>query len=245
MNGFIDIHHHLIFGLDDGAGDEAMSRKMADRAAEQGIRTIFATTHAYPGVREFDRAAYEERLDALNAYCREQEYELEILSGAEIRYSQSMVRGLEQGELPTMNNTRFVLTEWSNSADSDQIYQAVREISNAGYIVIMAHIERCRNMRRELELIDEMKRSFQMRVQVDCESLLDGGLAGFRMRSFACSLIEQELVDYVATDAHDLTTRRARMEETYQYLRKKFGKNTARALTGLNQLELINPDGGR
>lgn len=239
MDKKIDIHHHLLFGMDDGAKDEQEMQRMADAAHRQGVEYIFATPHAYPGSRPFDKEKYNERLKAVNEYCRLMGYRLKILCGAEMRYSQAAVRALDSGEIPTLNNSEFVLVEWSCMVDVDQFYRAVREISNAGYIVVVAHIERYRNLRGKLSLLEEMKSMFDMRIQVDCEAFLEqGGFWLFWEKRFAHRLMKAHLVDYVASDAHDTEQRRLQMDEVYDKL-CRYGEEYARQLLYENQTEII------
>ncbi len=238
----IDIHHHLLYGLDDGARSEAVSRSMADRAERQGVRFIIATAHARSDVRPFDRATYDARLAQINAYCESMEYALRVLPGAEVLYSEAAIRSLDRGEIPTMNGTRFVLVEWSDSADSALIFRAIREMSNAGYRVIIAHIERYRALWTRLKQIEELKATFDLRIQIDCDALI--GRGHFLRRRFVHALIERGLVDYVASDAHGNAHRSIRMNEVRRYLKKTYGNRCAHRLTEGNQRELLEKSGG-
>lgn len=237
MEKKIDIHHHLIFGMDDGAADEQEMQRMADAAHEQGVEYIFATPHAYPGRHPFNKEKYNQRLAAVNEYCRLKNYGLRVLTGAEMRYFQSAVRALDEGEIPTLNNSDFVLVEWSSGVDAEAFYRAVREISNAGYIVIVAHIERCRNLRGKLRMIGEMKDVFDMRVQVDCDVFLERGR--WLDKLFVHQMMKAQLVDFVASDAHDTQERRVQLEEVLPKL-CVYGEEYARRLLYENQLEIID-----
>jgi len=237
MAAFIDIHHHLIYGVDDGPKNSRKARQMVDAAYRDGVRTIFATSHVYAGRRKFDLAAYEERLDELNAYCAEQGYDLEILPGAEVYYTDAALRMLVNGEIPTLNGTRYVLLEASTRVKGEDFVRGIRDVSNAGFIPVIAHIERYPNLWSKVKLIRQTRAGFNFRIQVDAEVFLDR--IPFFERRFINALIKHDLIDYVASDAHDTSERRVCMREVYNVLCEKYGKKYARSLTAANQEELF------
>lgn len=237
MATFIDMHHHLAYGLDDGPKNFKRSCKMIDAAYRDGIRTIIATPHVYPGRKRFDRAAYMQRLDQLNAYCAQHSYDLKILPGAEVYYTDATIRLLTEGRVPTMNGTEFILLESSTRRKINEFERAIRDISNAGYIPIVAHIERYPNLWFKLKEIKKISETFDMRIQVDAEAFLDK--MPFFGRRFLNGLVKRDMIDYVASDAHDVSERRTRMTQVYKLLSSKYGKKYARRLTGGNQRELL------
>jgi len=240
MAAFIDIHHHIVYGLDDGPKDLRKACQMIDAAHRDGIKTIFATPHVYPGRKRFDHASYRLRLDELNTYCAERNYDLEILPGAEIYYTDAALRLLTEGEIPTLNNTSFVLLEASTRLKSEDFVRAIRDISNAGFTPVIAHIERYPNLWHKIKVIRQVRSGFDFRIQVDAEVFLDR-LPFFEKR-FVKALIKYDLIDYVASDAHDTTGRRVNMHRAYRVLCEEYGKKYARSLTGGNQEELLVRD---
>ncbi len=240
MAAFIDIHHHAVYGLDDGPRDLRKAQQMVDAAYRDGVRIIFATPHMYPGRKKFDHANYRLRLNELNAYCAERNYDLKILPGAEVYYTDAALRLLQEGEIPTLNNTRFVLLEASTRLKSEDFIHAIREISNAGFTPVIAHIERYPNLWHKIKVIRQARSDFDFRIQVDAEVFLDK-LPFFEKR-FVKALIKYDLIDYVASDAHDTAERRVNMHRVYRVLCEDYGKKYARSLTGGNQEELLMQD---
>ena len=237
MAAFIDIHHHLVYGLDDGPKNSVKARKMVDAAYRDGVRTIIATPHVYPGRKKFDSKNYEKRLQELNEYCAVCNYDLEILPGAEIYYTDAALRLLVNGEIPTLNGTRFALFEASTRLKSEDFVRAIRDISNAGFIPVIAHIERYPNLWFKTKLIRQMRSGFNFRIQVDAEVFIDR--IPFFEKRFLKALIKYDLIDYVASDAHDTSGRRVCMNRAYKVLCAKYGKKYARRLTRINQEELL------
>ena len=136
-----------------------------------------------------------------------------------------------------MNGTQFVLLESSTRRKIHEFERAVRDVSNAGYIPIIAHIERYPNLWFKVKEISKIAETFDMRIQVDAEAFLDK--MPFFGRRFLNSLVKKDLIDYVASDAHDVSARKVRMTGVYKLLSSKYGKKYARKLTGGNQQELI------
>ena len=240
MMPFFDMHCHVLYGLDDGPRHREDSFRLIDALVKDGIRMIVATPHIHPGSRPFDREHYENALERVNEYCRQKGYKLKILPGGEIKYSDSTARLLRDGAVPTMNGTRFVLIEWSTEASYDTICKGIREISNAGYTVIIAHIERYPSLYMHANAISDMRRQFHLRVQIDCEAMLDRGT--FFERRFLKALLKLRAVDFISTDAHDTDDRSPRMKSAYKFLKENYGEKCAVALTWENAQEFLETD---
>lgn len=240
MAKYIDMHHHLVYGVDDGPKTLKKSQRMIDAAYRDGVRIIIATSHVYPGRKRFDQALYRARLNELNAYCKACNYDMIILSGAEVYYTDATVRLLGENRVPTMNDGDFILLECSTRRKISEFEHAIREICNAGYIPIVAHIERYPNLWFKLKAIEQLVETFDMRIQVDAEAFLDK--LPFWGRRFLKGLVKRDLIDYVASDAHNVTDRRVCMNRVYKVLAAEYGKKYARKLTGGNQRELIDRD---
>ena len=99
-DGFVDIQHHLIYGLDDGAQTWEQTQQMLTQAGENGIRRIIATPHAEPGMRPFPMRELMERIRQAREWCIQQGMQLEILPGCEIFYTPQTVRMLRDGVIP-------------------------------------------------------------------------------------------------------------------------------------------------
>jgi len=213
---------------------------MIDAAYRDGVRTIIATPHVYPGRRKFDHEAYKQRLNELNEYCGVCNYDLKILPGAEVYYTDAALRLLVNGEIPTLNDTRFVLLEASTRVRSEDFVRAIRDVSNAGFVPVIAHIERYPNLWFKAKLIRQLRSGFNFRIQVDAEVFLDR--IPFFEKRFLKALIKYDLIDYIASDAHDTAGRRVNMNRVYKVLCSKHGKKYARMLTGANQEELLEQE---
>ena len=123
-DGFVDIHHHLIYGLDDGAQTWEQTQQMLTQARENGIRRIIATPHAEPGMRPFPMRELMERIRQARDWCIQQGMQLEILPGCEIFYTPQTVRMLRDGLIPTLAESEFVLVEFLPTAPYRELQSA-------------------------------------------------------------------------------------------------------------------------
>lgn len=235
---FVDVHHHLLCGLDDGPKKAAAMQAMIDAACEDGVGLIIATPHATPGIVPFDRKTYAEVLAQANAYCIEKGYDLRILGGAEIMYTAAAVRLLQDQQAPTLAGTRFVLVEWPGDASLSAVTDAVRNLTNAGYIPVMAHVERLQCFRGRLDALRQLKEAFDIRVQINADTIPEHRT--LFSRSPVPHLLRSKLVDYIASDAHDVQVRRIQMKTAYLRLSVQYGEAFADELMRVRPMEIIS-----
>ena len=235
--GFIDMHHHLLFGMDDGATTYREALQMMRAARICGIDSIIATPHAYPGISKFDMDKYHERLRQLQEVSITHRDMPRIYGGAEIYSTESVIRFLSSNRVPTMNNTNFVLIEWNPKVEFKEISVAIRALANEGYITIMAHVERYMCLWRKIKELEELKNQFNIRIQVNCDTIIGNSSM---MEKYICrNLLKNHIADYIATDAHNTTTRKAHMDDAFVVLEQRYGIDYAKRITGLNQTELL------
>ncbi|MBR3928528.1 MAG: hypothetical protein IKJ65_05935 [Clostridia bacterium] len=240
MTKFIDIHHHVAYGIDDGARNIECSKQMIDASHEAGICEIISTPHVQPGRKAFDYEKYLGIIDELNQYCIQKDYDIKVIPGAEIMYTDAATRLLNEGYIPTLNQSRFVLVEWKNPVNYDAFVQNIRDLINAGYTPVIAHIERYKNLWFAAKRIQQLKSMFDIRIQVDCEVFLER--APLLAKLFVDKLMKMRLVDYLATDAHNVSDRGVNMKDAYEVVNKKYGSDYAKELTYENQLEILEAE---
>lgn len=239
MPGFVDLHHHIVYGIDDGPETIEDSIRMLKAAEADGISHIIATSHADPAYFEFDFYAYSRRLGELNDHVQRIGGGMTLHSGAEILYSDAVVRALDEKRVPTMANTEFVLMEFEVDSPYLTIYDAIRKLANAGYVPVIAHVERYTNLMKNVQAVWDLKQMFNVRFQVNCSTLI--GRHGLRLRRSIKRMLSEGIIDYVATDAHNTTYRRAQMSECFTVLEAEYTRELATKVTGLSQMEILLP----
>lgn len=237
MSHFVDLHNHLLFKMDDGAASMKETAQMLLAAEKDGIRKLIATPHAQPGKHAFDYAGYLDKLRYVNEFCMAKGLQVVVYPGAEILYSESALRQLDDKLIPTLADGRHILVEFHTDVEFMQVFHAVRGLSNAGYVPVLAHIERYECLVREPEQIAEIRSQLNVRMQMNCSTIIRH--QGLRMGRFVKRVLADRLIDYVATDAHNTTSRPICMLACYKKLEKRYGKEYASALTLRNQAEIF------
>ncbi|GHU67161.1 tyrosine protein phosphatase [Clostridia bacterium] len=217
---FIDIHCHLLPGIDDGSRDWDMTEVMLRQAWDNGITKIIATSHADPARREFPLLKYTETLDKANALSRQKELGVELLPGCEIMYAEGITeRLLGEQRIPCLAGTRHVLVEFYPDVRYDTILAALIHLANAGYAAILAHIERYECLYKRYDRIAEL-RAADAKLQVNCNTIIKP--AGFFAKRYIDRLLSDNLIDCLATDAHSSDVRRINMKEAYDVIIKSY-----------------------
>ena len=227
--GFVDIHSHFVYGLDDGARTITEMETMLDAAHADGVVSLFATPHVTPGVKPFDSAKYESRLNQARRYCRERGYSMQLFSGAEVLYTPMLQQYCMEHRLPTLGDSEFVLMEFVPGVKLQELESALTLMKRNGYIPILAHIERYNCLYRG-RTAAKLKERYNVRYQVNANTVLsDQGY--FRTRKIR-SWFENELVDFIASDAHNVQNRRTKLRKAFSTLKKQYGQQ-AEQLMGL------------
>ena len=237
MAGFIDIHHHIVWGMDDGPSRLEKSIAMLMKAHEDGIRYIIATPHAHAGNSTFNADMFYERLETLNYHCEAHQLDIRIFSGAEVYYSEGVVKWLAEGKIPTLAQSDYVLVEFWEDIPYKVLFDALRGLGNAGFIPVVAHAERYNCLAHQTDHILEIKRLLNVRIQVNCSTILNQ--KGLRERFFVTWLLKNNAIDYIATDAHDPENRPCCMRACFKELKDRIGANSATEIMGKNQREIF------
>lgn len=227
----IDIHHHIIYGIDDGPKTKDEMFAMLDRAAEEGVEKLYATPHYKLGIKPFDRNLYQARLQEARTYLKSNNIALEILEGAEVFYIPEISQQYLNEGLPTLGRSNFVLMEFQPAILYAEMLRIVDQICSFGYNLIFAHVERYRCLTLLPHRTDALKDRFPVYYQVNASSILNE--TNLLVRRFANWLLKEELVDFVASDAHNIRTRPCNLQRAFQKLSCSYGEAYATELLGV------------
>lgn len=231
--GFTDLHHHILWGMDDGPKTPEQMHAMLDMAVRDGIGRIAATSHAYPGVQPFDMQKYLARLDEANQYCLQQGWALRLIRGCEIHYCDSVPDLLLAGKLLTLGESRMVLIEFDMDASAENICKAADRLYRAGYQPIVAHVERCGSLVRSPREAMSIREEYGLCYQMNCATVLQP--RGLRERRFVQRMLREQAIDLIATDAHDVERRPVCMRAAYGRLLEECDRSYARRLVRFGQ----------
>lgn len=200
--GFVDIHCHILPGIDDGARDRAEAVEMVRIAHEQNTSTIVTTPHNFPRSAETVLQESRRRIDQLTRAAGEQGLHVALLSGQEIRITNGFRHQLETGNGVTINENRYVLAEPPFNSFPEYVEEQLAEIMALGYRPVIAHPERNTIIQRDPDIARRLI-SMGALMQINTGSLLNHyGPGCLEAGEY---LLQQELIHVMATDAHGAT----------------------------------------
>ena len=223
----IDIHCHILPGMDDGPEslDEAID--MCRAAAADGVKWIVATPHFKPGTYEFIGPRIVEALNALMAAVKNRGLDIRILPGAEVTVSPEMSANLKTGGYLTLNHGRYFLAEFSPLSVPAGWDTFLVAFLDARLTPIIAHPERNAWFIRHPEALAAAVQS-GVKLQITAMSLTGG--FGVEARDFSVHLLRQNLVHVIASDGHSADFRPPRLAEAVCLAADVVGRQRAEAL---------------
>jgi protein-tyrosine phosphatase len=234
----IDIHTHILPGLDDGSPNIEESLAMARIAIADGIDTIIATPHVLSGVYDNTPEQISQAVDQLNTILQAEGLPLEILPGSECHLEPDLPSRLAEGRLMTLNNTgRYLLVELPTSMVPDYTGRILYEIQLQGVIPIIAHPERNTEIIRHPDLLIEYARRGVLS-QVTTASLV--GHFGKTVKKAAAILITTGTAQFIASDAHSSKHRTPVISPATQELQALGGPDLVKTLLEKNPEKIQN-----
>ncbi|MFG6114170.1 tyrosine-protein phosphatase [Halobacillus sp. MO56] len=217
----IDIHCHILPGVDDGAQTMADSITMAKEALEQGIDTIIATPHHLNGKYENPRLTIFHKVQELNEELKRAGVDLTVLPGQETRINGDMITDLEKEEILPLNvDSSYVFVELPSDQVPQYTKQMLFDMQRAGYKPIIVHPERNKKLMEDPDLLYHFVKGGAY-TQVTAGSV--AGKFGKNIQKFTHQLIKSNLTHLIASDAHNIGSRGFFTKEAYQEIRKKYG----------------------
>jgi len=212
---FVDIHCHLLPGIDDGAKDWDQSLAMARLAVDDGTSTIVATPHQLGAYSQNHGDAIRQLTAELQEKLQDTEIPLTVLPGAEIRVEAGFVEKLVDGDLLTLgDHRRHVLLELPH-----EIYLPLEpvldELARRRLVGVLAHPERNRGLQRQPNLLEPLVEAGCL-MQVTAGSLC--GMLGPDAQELSEWMVDRGLVHLLATDAHGPRSRRPLLGRAYERL---------------------------
>ncbi len=232
----IDIHCHILPGVDDGSPDMATSLEMLRIADKNGITHLILTPHHKPmhhNVSPEHNVVYRKKLQEA---AKEAGIKAKLFSGNEIYYSDETMEELLEGKICSLAGSDYVLVEFHPTNPYKAIQNAVSRVQAAGFIPIIAHVERYSDIVSHPARVKDLIEMGSF-IQVNASSIM--GKYGFGISHFTKKLLKEELVHFIASDAHDTGRRAPNLLDCRNYVERKYGEDYGKKLFFTNPANVI------
>ena len=223
----IDIHAHVLPGVDDGSSSLESSLKMIKESYQQGVTDIICTPH----YRDQYKSTIAELRFALGDLKTNLDIPVNLYLGQEFFINRNYKKDLLEKKAESMNGTDFLLVEFPFNDEID-IADLIYELKTLSYKPIVAHIERYSYA--TLSVAEEVK-SLGGLIQVNADSIV--GKNKRHYKKFIKQLFTNDLVDFVASDIHE--QRHNYMQKAREEVAKKYGEDVAERAFKLNAQKII------
>jgi protein-tyrosine phosphatase len=226
-----DIHTHILFDVDDGSDSLNTSIKMIEKEVSDGVTDIILTPHFNTRSKTFSKEKILNNFDRLINEIKVRNIKVNLYLGYEIYFKEGMTKDVKDY---TINDGKYVLVEFSTVNTTD-IEELVYDLISNGYKPIIAHVERYHSY---LSIDDYINiKGTGAFLQVNAATII--GKHGFKLKRIANKLIKLDLIDFIASDMHNLQDRTSYLKESFNYIIKKYGKEKADILFKENQQQIV------
>ena len=241
----IDIHSHVLNGVDDGSPDEATSLGLIRLAAEQGTTDLICSPHVLDAGRSLNWQTITQKTKNLQAKAREAGIKINLYPGAELEMNWELTEILKKGsEDYCLAGSRYVLIELPVLMIPERMEDFIYELQVREKIPILAHPERHPKLMAHPEvLLTWLKRG----VLLQCNGGSFTGMFGRQVQANARMLLQNQIVTFLGSDAHRLHIRNTDLTPVKAELAARAGEAAAAAILETNPGYILNdkPYSGR
>lgn len=234
---FVDLHTHILPGVDDGAENLETALEMLQRAWENGTGTLFLTPHYRGRYKKNTPQHLREIFDELSRKASERFPELRLYLGHEAGNEHELADKLLSGRVMTLGGTCYVLLEFDEHCYRSGVLSSILNLINSGYIPVIAHVERYEIFRKNHSLAGEVINMGAM-LQVNAGSVM--GRHGLGVKLYCQKLLRRGQIHFVASDAHDLKDRPPVLNACFARISKRYGRDYAQAVFAGNAERILS-----
>lgn len=222
-----DLHTHVLPGVDDGAPTMEYALQMLQNAAAGDVELLAVTPHCNSlyGDGNYWSQSLKDRFLQLQQAAKD--IPVQLVLGAEVQVNAQLIPLLEQGKLPAINGSRYLLTEFFVDTAPEAFSPALQSILDRGFVPLVAHPERYIAVCERPQMVADW-------LDMGCHIQLTGGSIlgeyGKTVQQTSAFLLQQDLVACVASDAHGLHRRSNYLLDVYDHLCVRYSKHYAGSL---------------
>lgn len=201
----IDIHSHIIPGIDDGSRSMEMTLEMLRTAEKCGIHEVFATPHYLLEYGEAKINEVKEYVKNINEILKEEKINVKIYSGQEVYFTENIINDYIAGNIGTLNDSRYMLIEFDMRKLEENIIDYLYELQVKGITPIIAHIERYKYIMKNPEIINRFIGEGYL-FQLNLGSI--EGKFGPEVQKTAKLFLKNGIYNFIGSDAHNTSVAR-------------------------------------
>ncbi|MDP8286179.1 MAG: CpsB/CapC family capsule biosynthesis tyrosine phosphatase [Candidatus Electryonea clarkiae] len=232
----IDIHTHILPGIDDGAQNIHESFEILQALAEQGVTELIATPHIISGVYENSREIINKKIIEVQDLIREKQLNILLHSGAELYCEPDVVSKVKKEEL-TLAHSNYVLIETALQRFPDNFEEILFNFQQEGFRPIIAHAERFSPF---INNIDHLLTIVNREIYVQMNSGSIFGVFGNAVKEQALEMLNLGCVHVIASDVHGLKKRPILMKDAYDFIASTHSEKIAEILFYENPKRILN-----
>lgn len=231
----IDIHNHIIPGVDDGSEDIEISLDMARIYLQNGISKVIGTPH-YIERNDFALSRSKRALNILRDELKKNSLNLEVYLGNEVYISMDLLKDIEEERLATLNGSRYLLIEFPMRDIPIYTESLFYDLLIKGYIPIIAHPERYLKIQENPNILFNFIKKGAL-AQLNLPSL--EGFYGKRAKKTSKILLEHKMIHFLGTDSHSNEKRSPEVRNSLKILKSIVSSNEYISLAEENPNKII------
>lgn len=232
----IDLHCHILPGIDDGSKSLEMSLEMARTAVADGIHTTACTPHIYPGMYMNDAHGITAACELLQAELSRNGIPLKLVTGADVHLVPGLLTDIRAGKVPTINRSRYLLLEPSHHVAPPRFEESVFQLVAAGFTPVITHPERLTWIEDHYSMMVKLIQHGAW-MQVTAGALT--GMFGPRAKYWGQKFLGEGHTHILATDAHSNGRRLPRMSPAREIAARMLGREEAERLVQERPLAIL------
>ncbi len=231
-----DLHCHMMPYVDDGAQNSYEALQMLICAAESGVSTIVLTPHYRTKYFETPNSELGRQFERLQLVVSEHELPLKLLLGREYYYDDTVAELLLKRQVISFGKANCVLLEFSYHAPFSVLFDAVTIATRQGYRPILAHVERYNAVLMNPDILPMLRKEGAL-IQINAGSVI--GQDGLSIKRFCRALMRKNVVNFIASDAHNMVNRKPNLSECLKYVERKMGFDYAQEIFSAHPNQVI------
>lgn len=236
----IDLHSHILPGIDDGSKNIEMSLQMARIATADGIRILACTPHVRPPTYNNNSSIITNAIYSLQHRLDKEEIDLKLVLGGDIHINRDIIERLNNKTIPSLNGSRYFLFEPPHNVMPPHLVRFCRKILSAGYIPVLTHPERLVWIENHYDVITKLD-EIGVAIQITAGAIT--GNFGKSAKYWSERLLAEDRTDIIASDAHDTVHRIPVLSKARDLITHFCDEETAKRLTSGNPRRILENRG--